>query len=382
MKAKGSKLRRLVGRIALASIALILVLALAVIIYVQNQQSPSPAGVTESAAPRLSDDLPITATTQLVLHPATGLLARTDRPGKEKQVWFQARSGQDWRDLDTATFDASGEARLAMTLDEGATYRAVVSSGSDELVATEPLATAQAWRTDFSDDFNGTELDPTKWSIRYADQYFGARNCAAPQQAMSAVADGNWIGTVATSDTTISGCPYGVFQNASVGTAGKFSFKYGVLVARVKFPKMAGQHGGVWLQTTCLTQPCKHVETDMVEYFGVAHNPATGEEIQTSTASFVHLQNKRQAGGYTNLIQPKGSDYYETFHQFAVEWTPAGYTFWVDGKVTLKTTKISGNNPSYIVMTLVTSDWEIPKLDKANLPNSINVDWVRVYTRR
>src|SRR5690606_31900979 len=66
--------------------------------------------------------------------------------------------------------------------------------------------------------------------------------------------------------------------NGHIGTENKFSFKYGVAAARIKFPKAEGQHGAFWLQpqtrvATSVNPKLTGAEIDIIESFGQTSGP-------------------------------------------------------------------------------------------------------------
>ena len=65
---------------------------------------------------------------------------------------------------------------------------------------------------------------------------------------------------------------------------------------------------------------------------------------------------------------------------FSVEWSPTAYVFRIDGRETARiTTGISGV-PEFPILSLLSSDYELKKIgDEKNLPQTMNVDWIRTY---
>ena len=63
---------------------------------------------------------------------------------------------------------------------------------------------------------------------------------------------------------------------------------------------------------------------------------------------------------------------------FSVEWTPEAYIFRVDGRETFRQTENISGMPEFLVLSLLSSDWELPDLDKSQIPTDMKVDWVRV----
>jgi beta-glucanase (GH16 family) len=67
------------------------------------------------------------------------------------------------------------------------------------------------------------------------------------------------------------------------------------------------------------------------------------------------------------------------WHVYSVDWTPTSYTFRVDGIATLVWTKppYVSSMPEEIVLSLLTSDWELSKDTRAT--SKMYVDWVRAW---
>jgi endo-1,3-1,4-beta-glycanase ExoK len=79
-----------------------------------------------------------------------------------------------------------------------------------------------------------------------------------------------------------------------------------------------------------------------------------------------------------------GGDAEAAFHQYDIEWTPAGVKFFVDGTLLRTwTTHISLLKlPLNILLTIWASNsasWAGP-LDASSAPTSAEVDWIKVYS--
>ena len=74
-----------------------------------------------------------------------------------------------------------------------------------------------------------------------------------------------------------------------------------------------------------------------------------------------------------------GSDnWFKKYHVFSVVWTPAGYSFRIDGKETFRTTKARSDKQVIAILSLLSSDWELDKMSKTG-KGSMKVDWFRVW---
>jgi beta-glucanase (GH16 family) len=182
-----------------------------------------------------------------------------------------------------------------------------------------------------------------------------------------------------------NGCPTGVYGNARVSTEGKFSMKTGIVAAEIKFPKAQGMHGGVWLRTV----PNGGSELDMVEAFGLGKGIQNVVHIGKRDSKTAGTYETKESKKWVAKSSVKKSSWWDKYHVFSMEWDTKTVTFRLDGVVT-KTEKPTTGIPSdgyYIVMSMLSSDWETGRLTKpvnhgkkAKLPESMKVNWVKAWT--
>lgn len=245
-------------------------------------------------------------------------------------------------------------------------------------------ATNQAtdsWGLKFNDEFSSSSTFANQWAMRNEGVYLPSRTKSKVDRR--AVYLGG--GTVALKVLKDPSYPSSRLLNGQVSTAGRYQFQYGVAAARVKFPMRRGQHGSFWLQSQNYGQfpndPGRSgAEIDAVEYFGKGYP-------QGGLANFLYYTNKYKKnvklGGvwptaYT--LKPSSDTWYNSYHVFAVKWTPDGYAFYVDGRQLWTSTRAVSHVPEYLVLSLLTSDWELRYLDRSKLAGSVmKVDWVRVW---
>ena len=67
------------------------------------------------------------------------------------------------------------------------------------------------------------------------------------------------------------------------------------------------------------------------------------------------------------------------FHVFSVEWTPTQYVFRIDGRGYYREDKAVSQVPQYVVLSNLTSDYELDDLEAEELGDTAQVDWVRVF---
>ena len=314
------------------------------------------------------------------------------RPGRRVQL--QVQDGATWRAVATKRQDGRGRAQFAAAASAGGEalrYRVkAMPSGSLSPVKSTPVSTARWLRATWTDEFDGSQLDPV-WSHRGREYAHGSRRSCAKGDP-SAVSVGGGVVRLsvvkdpdATTRCRIKGrdARAGRFAyrlNGHIGTQHAFAFRYGVAAARVKFHRLRGQHGAFWLQPADgMYAGAAGSEIDVVEYFGDRHP-------QGGLASFMHrYEGKRRiaSGGWIensrSFLTGRGDGWSKNYHVFSVEWTPRMLVFRIDGRETGRLRGKISAVPQFPILSLIAANYEIPKIKEKRLPQHMYVDWVRVW---
>jgi beta-glucanase (GH16 family) len=259
-------------------------------------------------------------------------------------------------------------------------------------------AASSGYKLKWSDEFNGKSLS-SSWQVLPTSAGAG-RTCAVASKKMATVSAGKAKISATVNKANTAKCvtaEAGTFNtrylNSQIRTTK--SFLYGKFEARIKFQGNQGSHAAFWMLPSTAapaagTSPTnlpgyRGVEVDVAEYFGdgftkkgmpkgglysyvywpKAGGPAVKTQGNTVKATKA-IGSKKASGGY---------------HTYAVEWTPTAYIFSVDGKQTAKITVGVSHRPENLLLSMLTSDWELSKLSKKNLPSSMSVDWIHVYQK-
>jgi hypothetical protein len=316
--------------------------------------------------------------------------ARTSPARSGAAVTLQRQDAGGWTTVATGRTDGYGQytARLAMDPTAARTYRAVVAPGNGASTLVSPAATATFQREVWADDFTTDSLAEgpgKKWQYR-EQKATGLRKCAYTAKDRARVpADSGYLELTAArvQGPTTKGpagleCKHGVFENAqlfALADGSRFETAYGTFAARIRFQSGRGQHGAFWLQSPDNAQGTG-TEIDTAEYYGdnrsdggmshLIHYTAPGGKLSSSGGV--------QASAKALFARTKVSSGY---HVYSVEWSPSGYVFRIDGVQTFQTSRPAiWRSPEYLVLSLVTSDWEVPAYT-AGTP--MQVDWVRVW---
>jgi len=300
-------------------------------------------------------------------------------------VSLVATSDDGWTEVDEEETDAKGRVSLASRA--SGDLHVVIGEGDDAIGTKVSTADApEATFTDEFDDEDSVDGPDATWHTR--DQgYTGVRTCSKASADAAEVADGVLRLSV-TEDPEREGeeCqlpgkrkkfPYRL--NGHVGSEGTLAFTYGYAAARIKTQSARGQHAAFWMQAVGgqgTGGPKKGgAEIDVIEYFGDDH-PEGG---LTSFTYFLDKNGKKQTvGGWLPNADKLGDDWAEQYHVFSLEWTPDEYVFRIDDKVTQRLKGVSSGKPEFLILSLLSSDYELPRFD-GELPQTMEVDWARVW---
>ena len=311
-----------------------------------------------------------------------------------RRVQLQVQDGPEWRPVATVRQNRKGRAQFAVAATAGGeplTYRVkAMATRGLRTVTSHPVSTARWLRATFTDEFNGSDLDPA-WNHRGREHWSTSRRtCSKGDPSAVQVADGAVRLSVIKDPEAMTRCTvrgrdatprkYAYRLSGHIGTQGAFSFRYGVAAARVKFQRLRGQHGAFWMQPVDgMYAGAAGSEIDVVEYFGDDHP-------QGGLATFMHrYDGKRRVstGGWirnqASYLASSRDGWSKNYHVFSVEWTPRTVIFRIDGKETGRMSGHISDVRQFPILSLIAADYEIPKIKERKLPQHMYVDWVKVW---
>jgi len=325
---------------------------------------------------------------------------------KGRAVKLQRKKGDGWATVAKAKQNGKGEASFTAPYKSKGkvlTYRVLATAGGGlGKIASQGVKTNKWGQADWTDEFDLPALG-ADWSHRLQGYSpVSLRRCSKSDPRAVEVKDGAArLGILndpdrPTVDDELNGtqrCRYegNDYQwriNGHIGTQGAQDFLYGYAAARVKFQPRRGQHASFWLQPTApaaaegsATQT--GAEIDVIEWFGNGHP-------QGGLTSFIwHYPDNSgpgktgvKVGGFIKNPGRFGGKWHQRYHVFSVEWTPKRYIFRIDGKETFRTSKGVSGQREYLILSLLSSDYELQYLGgEDKLPQTMAVDWVRYWER-
>jgi beta-glucanase (GH16 family) len=222
------------------------------------------------------------------------------------------------------------------------------------------------YRLTFEDNFEGTELDPTKWKKcpEHRRQDLGGYW----DDSMTEVKDGNLIlwAKIREDGVPISG---------AVRSLGLFQQAYGYFECRMKMHKTTGFWGAFWMMCGQVGKvdgsAVSGVEIDIIE---------SGERARNGVNHALHWDGYgKDHKGISKIITDEGQ-YDGDWHTYALQWTEEEYIFYIDGKETWRTSEPGiCTEPGYLKLTTEFGTWAKPVVPE-ELPDCVKVDRVRVYS--
>lgn len=321
-----------------------------------------------------------------------GTLVATFTPASPGQrVTLERRVPRGWKVVDQDTEDAWGSAAFAPG---PGTYRARTTV--DGRTWATGTVTAARWRPAFEETFSGTTLDPSVWNDqrREHESVYAPRTCARVDASarrveagvlhLGVAVDPALAGTPCqyTSERSSGTSPY--LLNSQVATEHTRFFQHGIVAARIKPQRAKGMHSSFWMLPAGTKyadgNPAAGTEIDIMEFFG---DNGRGTE---SIGSHIHYYEpgwSKVSLGDTfpvarRVLEPR-RDWWDEFHVFSVEWTPTEYIFRIDGREYYRETGAVSQAQQYLVLSNLTSDYELGELTPEELADTAEVDWVRVF---
>lgn len=241
----------------------------------------------------------------------------------------------------------------------------------------------RGWKLVWNDEFEGTDIDMTKWQHQVGGWGFGNNEDQyyTSDAANAYLYNGKLV--IKAMKQEYGGKPY---TSAKLVTQGKADWTYGRFEIRAKLPRGKGMWPAIWMMPTDMQKyggwpSCG--EIDIMEYLG--HEPRT-------VYGTLHMGNPHiYRGGHVELEATLA----DNFHLFALEWTPTEMRWYVDDEEYYRTsTWLTRNNEDadnepfpapfdrafYLQLNLaVGGNWPGYPDDTTVFPQTFEIDYVRVY---
>ncbi len=258
------------------------------------------------------------------------------------------------------------------------------------------LPEGYSWKLVWHDEFDGTELDRTKWDFRL--HLMQKRHYTFTDEGAVLDGKGNLLLTLVKKDGQFYSPHLQTGENFMdrpvEGSDGnyskeftwpiaklkepKFLHRYGYYEIRCKFQQQPGWWSAFWLQSPiigcCLDPGLAGVELDIMENFTrdgvISHNQHwNGYGVQHESSGSGNMQTEETPDGY---------------HRFGLHWRPDGYDYYVDGKKTWHSDGPVSHVPQFILVSTEcmgyrNGDQPSEELAAVTADDAFVVDYVRVF---
>lgn len=254
-----------------------------------------------------------------------------------------------------------------------------------------PPIPPRLWTLVWSDEFSGPDgslPDPKKWSYAIGGNGWGNHELEyyTNRKENVSIEKGNLVITARRESYTGPDGVTRAYTSARLKTQGHFKQTYGRFEARIKIP--AGQ--GMWPAFWMLGENLPSVGWPNCGEIDIMEN--IGREPGTIHGSLHGPSSTRRTSDLTSTFSlPAGQKFADNFHLYAVEWEPGTIRFYLDSNLyaTFSASEWPADrtwvfdHPFFIILNLaVGGDWPGNPDASTKFPQSMLVDYVRVYTRR
>lgn len=240
------------------------------------------------------------------------------------------------------------------------------------------------WKLTFEDNFDGTEIDLSKWNI-YTANYWDKRTGFSKDNVIVE----NGLAKLRYEKRTVkhNDDPNGKEFKYACGfldTYGKWVQRYGYFETRVKLPKAPGLWPAWW------TMPDRGIEAgeqwkrastenDGMEFDILEHLTRWGSYRYNHAFHWDGYGKAHQAIGSSNVYTGHDKDGFITS---GLLWLPGEATYYQNGQVVgvWKTDRVC-KIESYPILYMVSGGWDNNALDDKQLPADYEIDYVRIWQR-
>ncbi len=294
--------------------------------------------------------------------------------------------------IDTDTFDESYYYEIqAFDFDENYNYVArgltVDVTGTGRVNPDSPTPNENildGYELVFSDEFNGTELDSSKWVTQYLwgdalvinseeQHYVDIQN--KPDFGYNPFTfDGEsiTINSIETPDDLAEKAYGQKYLSGMFTSYDSFKFTYGYVEARVQLPFGQGLWPAFWLLNAYYVDD--KPEIDIMEFIG---------DNQDVVYHTYHYHDSDGTLRSTESAPSSGVDFTNGWHTFGVEWLPGVLIFYVNGieKHRVVDAKVSQQEMYIIANTALGGWWPGSPDSTTNFPAQYKIDYIRAYQK-
>ncbi len=248
----------------------------------------------------------------------------------------------------------------------------------DSLVKTQ-----KNWELSFSDEFNDTDINSSKWSIENTVRF---REDVAVHSSTKQVEEKSGKAYLYYEKLPINDTAYAAGR---MNSKGKFSTTYGYLECKIHLVKPDGYQTAFWMMPVA-DGPMSNAGTkDGTANDGAEIDIVEGNKL-TTYSNGLHWDGYAAPYHKSNGANIRAPDLFtQEYHIFGFEWTPTFLKFYYDGVLvrTMTTPNLIPHTPHFIIFSgscWGVNDWvvgnvKLNQLLKSGKRDEAYIDYMRVY---
>ncbi|MCW3843025.1 glycoside hydrolase family 16 protein [Micromonospora yasonensis] len=244
--------------------------------------------------------------------------------------------------------------------------------------ADRPGTRVPGWRLVWSDEFDGTAVDRSKWNVRDGEPRDVDLGCNVDDPANVLVGGGVLTLRAQRRSTVCAGQPR-QYTEGYLDTIGKASFRYGRFEIRAESPNGPTDSQGLWPAFWLRPDDGGKGEIDVVELpGGTAHHRAATQAVFYDYRPVKQDQRWEFPSGYPA----------DGFHTYTTEWEPGVLRWYVDGRLVWQRDRRTTpwfdeafDKPFNLRLNFQVGGWLGAPDAATAFPADFRVDHVRVWQR-
>ena len=160
-----------------------------------------------------------------------------------------------------------------------------------------------------------------------------------------------------------------MIQSNSISSRGKFSQQYGYFEASMRMNAFDG-HSGIFRLATDEEKTPPSISVSF---------HASGKDRVNPWARATLESGQQDFRPEKPIPAQKSGDVSKKFHTYGILWTEKAFTWYMDGKVMHKLDRKDFTRPMNLTLTHRVLEEDRPKLNLKQLPDDVDVDWVKVW---
>lgn len=257
---------------------------------------------------------------------------------------------------------------------------AVTDTGKSTVTALPEHPEQSKWKLVWEDDFADKELDDSKWTLckRGKSDW---KNTMSDDPRLLKIEDGVLhLRGIVNDKKDKDPAPY---LTAGVSSKGKFSFQYGKVQIKARFKSAQGAWPALWMLGTKKGWPANG-EIDLMEHLNFENK--IYQTVHSEYTIKIDKTNTPKKGGTAKIKR-------DDWNTYGCEWDANRIVFTMNGQPTHTYPRVPAkgekqwpfNQPFYFILSMqIGGKWVNGSgpTNPAHYPAGMEVDWVRVYSRK